>query len=72
MRDGWVETKLGLVCEFVMGQAPLGERCNKEGIGTPFVKAGEFGESRPKIVEWTTDPLKIAKSSDENILLYVY
>ena len=64
MRDGWVETKLGLVCEFVMGQAPLGERCNKEGIGTPFVKAGEFGESRPKIVEWTTDPLKIAKSSD--------
>jgi type I restriction enzyme, S subunit len=64
MRDGWVETKLGLVSEFIMGQAPLGERCNKEGIGTPFVKAGEFEENRPKIVEWTTDPLKIAKSSD--------
>jgi type I restriction enzyme S subunit len=64
MRDGWVKTKLGLVSEFIMGQAPLGERCNKDGIGTPFVKAGEFEENRPKIVEWTTDPLKIAKSSD--------
>jgi type I restriction enzyme S subunit len=64
MRDGWVKTKLGLVSEFVMGQAPLGERCNKVGIGTPFVKAGEFGENRPKIVEWTTDPLKMATSSD--------
>lgn len=62
--DDWVETKLGLIAEFVMGQAPLGERCNKEGIGTPFVKAGEFGENRPAIVEWTTDPLKMAKHSD--------
>jgi restriction endonuclease S subunit len=62
--NNWVDTKLGLVSEFVMGQAPLGERCNKEGIGTPFVKAGEFGENRPKIVEWTTDPLKLAKNSD--------
>jgi restriction endonuclease S subunit len=60
----WVETKLGLIAEFVMGQAPLGKRCNKEGIGTPFVKAGEFGENRPEIVEWTTDPLKMAKHSD--------
>ena len=64
MRDGWVATKLGLVSEFVMGQAPLGERCNKDGIGTPFVKAGEFEENRPKIVEWTTDPLKMAMSTD--------
>lgn len=64
MREGWVETKLGLVSEFIMGQAPLGERCNKDGIGTPFVKAGEFQENRPKIVEWTTDPLKMARSTD--------
>lgn len=62
--DNWVETKLGLIAKFVMGQAPLGERCNKEGIGTPFVKAGEFGENRPEIVEWTTDPLKMARYSD--------
>jgi type I restriction enzyme S subunit len=62
--EDWVETNLGLVSEFIMGQAPLGERCNKDGIGTPFVKAGEFDENRPKIVEWTTDPLKMAKSSD--------
>ena len=64
MREGWDDTKLGFVSEFIMGQAPLGERCNKDGIGTPFVKAGEFQENRPKIVEWTTDPLKMAKSSD--------
>jgi restriction endonuclease S subunit len=62
--DDWAVTKLGLISDFVMGQAPLGERCNKEGIGTPFVKAGEFQENRPKIVEWTTDPLKFAKSTD--------
>jgi restriction endonuclease S subunit len=62
--EGWVETKLGLIAEFVMGQAPLGARCNKAGIGTPFVKAGEFGDNRPEIVEWTTDPLKMAKQSD--------
>lgn len=60
----WEATKLGLVSEFIMGQAPLGERCNKEGVGTPFVKAGEFGEERPDIVEWTTDPLKFAKQED--------
>jgi len=60
----WEQTKLGMISEFIMGQAPLGERCNKNGIGTPFVKAGEFEENRPKIVEWTTDPLKMAKASD--------
>lgn len=47
-----------------MGQAPAGKDCNKEGIGTPFVKAGEFGESRPIIREWTTDPKKHAKETD--------
>ena len=62
--DGWVETQLGLISTFVMGQAPLGSRCNKDGLGTPFVKAGEFQSNRPKIVEWTTDPLKMAKSTD--------
>lgn len=33
-------------------------------MGTPFVKAGEFGASRPVIREWTTKPLKVAKRSD--------
>jgi len=47
-----------------MGQAPPGEECNVTGNGTPFVKAGEFGESRPIIREWTTKPLRFAKSAD--------
>lgn len=47
-----------------MGQAPAGKDCNKDGEGTPFVKAGEFGASRPIIREWTTDPKKMARSSD--------
>ena len=47
-----------------MGQAPPGTETNFDGKGTPFVKAGEFGERRPIIREWTTKPLKLAKSSD--------
>ncbi len=47
-----------------MGQAPASNDCNKAGIGTPFVKAGEFGSSRPLIREWTTDPKKFARSTD--------
>lgn len=47
-----------------MGQAPPGSDCNSDGRGTPFVKAGEFGEQRPIIREWTTQPLKFAKSTD--------
>jgi type I restriction enzyme, S subunit len=47
-----------------MGQAPAGKDCNKTGRGTPFVKAGEFGEMRPIIREWTTDPKKLGKRSD--------
>ncbi|WP_206338526.1 restriction endonuclease subunit S [Antarcticimicrobium sediminis] len=55
---------LGAVSATVMGQAPAGKDCNKEGRGTPFVKAGEFGPSRPIIREWTTNPKKLAKSTD--------
>ncbi len=47
-----------------MGQAPPGSACNSDHRGTPFVKAGEFGERRPIIREWTTKPLKLAKSTD--------
>ena len=61
---GWLEQKLGQHIEIIMGQAPPGDTCNKDGVGTPFVKVGEFGVSRPSIREWTTKPLKMAKESD--------
>ena len=56
--------QLGDVAEFVMGQAPPGSECNTDGIGTVFVKTGEFGEEFPVVREWTTKPLKFAKRGD--------
>lgn len=56
--------KLGKVASLVMGQAPAAADCNKSGVGTPFVKVGEFGLERPVIREWTTDPKKFARSTD--------
>jgi type I restriction enzyme S subunit len=47
-----------------MGQAPPGGDCNKERRGTVFVKAGEFADRFPIVCEWTTRPLKLAKSGD--------
>lgn len=55
---------LGEVTSTIMGQAPPGEECNKEGRGTIFVKAGEFDGRFPLVREWTTKPLRLAKSSD--------
>lgn len=60
----WPTKPLGELSETVMGQAPPGNECNFDGKGMPFVKAGEFGERRPVIREWTTKPLRFAKSSD--------
>jgi len=56
--------KLGDIAEFIMGQAPPGSASNFEGRGTVFVKAGEFGQSHPVVREWTTKPLRYAKSGD--------
>lgn len=56
--------ELGTVVEVVMGQAPPGDACNKEGHGAIFVKAGEFQEHHPVIREWTTKPLRLSKPDD--------
>jgi type I restriction enzyme S subunit len=47
-----------------MGQAPPGKDCNKDGVGVPFVKAGEFTDGFPIIREWTTNPLRYSKLGD--------
>ena len=62
--QGWETVNLGEVAEFEMGQAPPGAFCNKEGNGTVFVKAGEFGIDHPQVREWTTQPLKFAHRGD--------
>jgi len=56
--------RLGPQVDLVMGQAPPGNQCNTDGLGTVFVKTGEFGERFPAVREWTTKPLKFAKSGD--------
>ena len=56
--------KLGDYADFIMGQAPASSECNTDGRGTPFVKAGQFGISTPVVVEWTTNPLKMADDTD--------
>ncbi len=61
---GWALVSLGDIADFVMGQAPASSDTNFDGVGTPFVKTGEFGAKRPIIREWTTRPLKMATSSD--------
>lgn len=58
------QTLLRDITEIVMGQAPSSADCNKEGRGTVFVKAGEFDERRPVVREWTSNPLKLARSGD--------
>jgi type I restriction enzyme, S subunit len=63
-RDKFPLRKLGDVSEILMGQAPPGSEYNFNGTGVPFVKAGEFGEVHPIIREWTTKPIRTAKSSD--------
>jgi type I restriction enzyme S subunit len=55
---------LGDLLDITMGQAPPSKECNFDGIGTPFVKAGEFGKKSPLIREWTTKPIKKGKQSD--------
>jgi|HubBroStandDraft_4_1064222.scaffolds.fasta_scaffold08694_3 type I restriction enzyme S subunit len=55
---------LGDVVDIIMGQAPPSKACNFDGIGTPFVKVGEFGPLRPVLREWTTAPLKLARKTD--------
>ena len=66
---GWEIKKLGEVSETIMGQAPPGKECNREGLGYPFVKTGQFGEIYPKINEWTTKPLK--KVCEGDVLITV-
>ena len=63
MRDVDNLTPLREVVELIMGQAPPSKDTNFESQGIP-VKVGEFGLLRPVIREWTTNPLRKARTSD--------
>jgi type I restriction enzyme S subunit len=62
--SSWLVVNLGEVASFEMGQAPAGSASNFDGVGTIFVKAGEFGVTMPIVREWTTEPKKFAKAGD--------
>lgn len=64
MTRGYKSVALGDIVELIMGQAPPGKETNFDGLGTPFVKVGEFGTLRPIIREWTTNPLRTARRTD--------
>ena len=61
---GWELESLENLIELIMGQAPPSDSYNHDGVGTTFVKVGEFGEIFPGKKVWTTKPLKLAKVGD--------
>ena len=64
LAEEWELSPLGDQATVVMGQAPPGSECNRENMGTPFVKVGEFGAEFPSVREWTTKPLRMAAPND--------
>jgi len=62
---GWGWTRLGEVCEIILGQSPPSSTYNSERIGLPFYQGkAEFGEMYPSPVKWCSKPNKIAKKGD--------
>ena len=65
---GWVEKKLGEVCEISMGQSPKGTSYNQNGEGVPLINGPvEFGKnpfSKTVKSKFTTEPTKMCKEGD--------
>ena len=68
MKAGWRVTKLGEVCEIIMGQSPDGESYNTTGEGVPLINGpvefskGSFGHTVKS--KFTTQPTKFCKTGD--------
>ena len=68
MKAGWRVTKLGEVCEIIMGQSPDGESYNTTGEGVPLINGpvefskGSFGNTVKS--KFTTQPTKFCKTGD--------
>jgi len=56
--------KLGLIAEFVMGQAPHSSTYNSSGEGSLLIKAGDFGDYLPTPTEYTTNPISFSRKGD--------
>jgi type I restriction enzyme S subunit len=63
--SAWVEAPLESFADVILGQSPPGDSYNETGVGLPFFQGkAEFGDLRPTIRKWTTDPRKIAQADD--------
>jgi len=62
---GWIQVKLPIVSEIIMGQSPPSSTYNKHGQGLPFFQGKtEFGKLYPVPVNYCSSPNKIAISGD--------
>ncbi|MEA4821254.1 MAG: restriction endonuclease subunit S, partial [Erysipelotrichales bacterium] len=63
--EGWRWGKLGEVAIISMGQSPIGESYNSDGLGEIFYQGrSDFGNRYPTIRMFTDEPTKIAKQGD--------
>lgn len=63
--EGWEVGKMENVTRIIMGQSPLGESYNDEGIGTPLVNGPvEFGGYFTQKSKWTTSVTKLSEVGD--------
>ncbi len=60
--SGWINKKLGEVCDINMGQSPPSSSYNIDGKGLPFFQGkSEFTELHPIVKKWCTTPKKTAE-----------
>ena len=61
----FVSVPLSEICDIIMGQAPLGESYNEDGVGLPLIAgAGDFGTLAPTPKKFTTAASKISRADD--------
>ncbi len=66
MREGWVESSIGEVCDVIAGQSPKGTNYNERQDGLPFYQGKKnFGARHIKAAtKWTTQITKVAHPGD--------
>lgn len=64
-KDNWTEGKLREEFDFIMGQSPIGESFNQDGIGVPMYQGNaDFGFRFPTRRVFTTQPTRFAEIND--------
>ena len=64
-KEDWVEGKLGDEFEFVMGQSPIGDSFNEDGVGIQMYQGNaDFGFRFPTRRVFTIEPTRFAEVND--------